>query len=98
MGTVDDLAVAPAKTYSATSRVWICRSGRQGQAKRVIGAASEGATQQLARVSCPKWGRRMARNPAHQEDCLIPLEKPNPQTAAENPPFADELHTHIPNS
>ena len=52
--------------------VWIRRSSRQGQAERVIGAASEGAAQQSARVSCPKWGRRMARNPAHQEDCLIP--------------------------
>src|SRR5208337_1474307 len=46
MGTVDDLAIAPAKAHSATSRVWICRSGRQGQAERVIGAASEGAAQQ----------------------------------------------------
>src|SRR5664280_1132313 len=72
VGIVDDLAIAPAKAYSATSRVWICRSGRQGQAERVIGAASEGAAKQSARVSCPKWGRRMARNPAHQEDCLIP--------------------------
>ena len=61
-----------AKADSASSRVWICRSSRQGQAKRVIGAASEGAAQQSARVSCPKWGRRMARNPAHQEDRLIP--------------------------
>ena len=33
MGTVDDLAIAPAKAYSASSRVWICRSGRQGQAE-----------------------------------------------------------------
>src|SRR5271166_3290589 len=72
MGTVDHLAIAPAKAYSAASRVWICRSGGQGQAKRVIGAASEGAAQQSARVSCPKWGRRMARNPAHEEDRLIP--------------------------
>src|SRR5271157_3805477 len=70
MGAVDDLAIAPAKAYSATSRVWICRSSRQGQAKRVIGAASEGAAQQSTRFSYPKWGRRMARNPAHQEDCL----------------------------
>src|SRR5208283_1844999 len=71
MGTVDDLADAAAKAASATSRVWIRRSCRQGQAKRVIGAASEGATQQSARVSRPKWGCRMARNPAHQKDCLI---------------------------
>src|SRR5271157_1661115 len=72
MGTVDDLAIAPAKAYSATSRVWICRSSCQGQAESVIGAASEGAAQQSARFSCPKWGRRMARNPAHEEDRLIP--------------------------
>src|SRR5271169_5355601 len=72
MGTVDDLAIAPAKAYSATSRVWICRSGRQGQAKSVIGPASEGAAQQSTRFSYPKWGRRMARNPTHQEDRLIP--------------------------
>ena len=52
--------------------IWICRSSRQGQAESVIGAASEGAAQQSARVSCPKWGRRMARNPAHEEDRLIP--------------------------
>jgi hypothetical protein len=56
-GTVDDLAIAPAKAYSATSRVWICRSGRQGQAERVIGAASEGVAQQSPRFSYPKWGR-----------------------------------------
>ena len=72
MGSVDDLAIGPAKAYSATSRVWICRSGRQGKTQRTLGAASEGAAQQSAYVSCPKWGRRMARNPAHQEDCLIP--------------------------
>src|SRR5271167_4529607 len=72
MGTVDDFAIAPTKAHSATSRVWICRSSRQGQAESVIGAASEGAAQQSARVSCPKWGRRMARNPTHKEDCLIP--------------------------
>src|SRR5271157_862602 len=45
MGTVGNLAIAPAKAYSATSRVWICRSGREGQAERVIGAAAEGAAQ-----------------------------------------------------
>ena len=57
MGIVDDLAIAPAKAYSATSRVWICRSGRQGQAKRVIGASPEGAAQQSTCFPCPKWGR-----------------------------------------
>src|SRR5664280_739733 len=72
MGTVADFAVAIAKADSASSRVWICRSGRQGQAKRVIGAASEGAAQQSTRFSFPQWGCRMARNPAHQEDRLIP--------------------------
>ncbi len=72
MGIVDDLAITAAEAYSATSRVWVCRSGRQGQAKRVIGAASEGAAQQSTRFSCPQWGCRMARNPAHQEDRLIP--------------------------
>src|SRR5271165_1786670 len=45
MGTVDDLAIAPAEAYSATARVWICRSSRQGQAESVIGAASEGAAE-----------------------------------------------------
>src|SRR5271166_3615811 len=72
MGTVDDLAIAAAEAYSATPRVWIRRSRRQGQAESVIGAASEGAAQQSARVSFPKWGRRMARNPAHEEDRLSP--------------------------
>src|SRR5271169_5653970 len=72
MGTVDDFAIAPAKADSASSWIWICRCSRQGQAESVIGAASEGAAQQSARFSCPKWGRRMARNPAHQEDRLIP--------------------------
>src|SRR5664279_808486 len=72
MGTVADLAVAIAKADSASSWIWICRSGRQGQAKRVIGAASEGAAQQSVRFSFPQWGCRMARNPAHQEDRLIP--------------------------
>src|SRR5271157_5619963 len=67
MGAVDDLAIAIAKADSASSRIWIRRSSRQGQAERVIGAAAEGAAQQSARVSFPKWGRRMARNPAHQE-------------------------------
>ena len=71
MGRVDDLAIAATEAYSASSRIWIRRSRRQGQTKRVIGAASEGAAQQSARVSRPKWGRRMARNSAHQEDCLI---------------------------
>ena len=51
---------------------WICRSSGQGQAESVIGAASDGAAQQSARVSCRKWGRRMVRNPTHQENCLIP--------------------------
>src|SRR5664280_2082588 len=49
MGTVDDLAIAIAKAYSASSWIWICRSRRQGQAESVIGAASEGAAQQSAR-------------------------------------------------
>src|SRR5271157_1192431 len=71
MGTVADFAVAIAKADSASSWIWIFRSSRQGQAESVIGAASEGAAQQSARVSCPKWGRRMARNPAHEEDRLI---------------------------
>src|SRR5664279_844650 len=42
MGTVDDLAIAATEAYSASSSVWIRRSRRQGQTKRVIGAASEG--------------------------------------------------------
>src|SRR5664280_3607372 len=45
MGAVDDFAIAAAKAYSATSSVWIRRSCRQGEAERVIGAASEGAAQ-----------------------------------------------------
>src|SRR5271169_6977353 len=57
MGTVDDLAIAPAKADSASSWIWICRSSRQGQAESVIGSASEGAAQQSARVSYAKWGR-----------------------------------------
>src|SRR5664279_5348239 len=57
MGIVDDLAIAPAKAYSATSWVWIRRSCRQGEAERVIGAASEGAAQQSTRFPYPKWGR-----------------------------------------
>src|SRR5271165_4380675 len=68
MGTVADFAVAIAKADSASSRVWICRGSRQGQAESVIGAASEGAAQQSTRFSFPQWGCRMARNPAHQED------------------------------
>src|SRR5271157_4474628 len=71
MGAVDDFAIAAAEAHSAASRVWICRSSREGQAESVIGAASEGAAKLSARVSCPKWGRRMARNPAHEEDRLI---------------------------
>src|SRR5271157_6352904 len=71
MGAVADFAVAIAKADSASSWIWICRSSRQGRAESVNGTASEGAAQQSARVSCPKWGRRMARNPAHQEDRLI---------------------------
>src|SRR5271166_6019608 len=51
MGAVDDFAIAAAKAYSATSRVWIRRSCRQGQAERVIGSASEGAARQSAYVS-----------------------------------------------
>src|SRR5208283_3996940 len=62
MGRLDDFATAAAKAYSASSRVWICRSGRQGEAERVIGAAPEGSAQQSPRVSFPKWGCRMARN------------------------------------
>src|SRR5664279_2693570 len=57
MGIVDDLAIAPAKAYSATSRVWIRRGCRQGEAERVIGSASEGAAQQSTRFPYPKWGR-----------------------------------------
>jgi TIR domain-containing protein len=72
MGAVDDLAIAIAKADSASSRIWIRRSSRQSQAERVIGAAAEGAAQQSTRFSCPQWGRRMARNPGHQEDRLIP--------------------------
>ena len=72
MGRVDDCAIAAAKAYSASSRVWLLRSSGQGEAERVIGAAAEGAAQQSTRFSHPQWGRRMARNPAHQEDCLIP--------------------------
>jgi len=72
MGTVADFAVANAKADSASSWIWICRSRRQGQAESVIGAASEGAAQQSTCFSYPKWGRRMARNPAHEEDRLIP--------------------------
>jgi hypothetical protein len=48
MGLVDDIAIAAAEAYSASSRVWIRRSRRQGKTKRVIGAASEGAAQQSA--------------------------------------------------
>src|SRR5664280_3418956 len=45
MGTVADFAIAPARADSASSSVWIRRSCRQGEAERVIGAASEGAAQ-----------------------------------------------------
>ncbi|MGB8888889.1 MAG: hypothetical protein WCC87_19320 [Candidatus Korobacteraceae bacterium] len=45
MGAVDDIAIAATEAYSASSRVWIHRSLRQSQTKRVIGAASEGAAQ-----------------------------------------------------
>jgi hypothetical protein len=45
-----------AKADSASSRIWIRRSRRQGQAESVIGAASEGAAQQSARVFLPKMG------------------------------------------
>src|SRR5208283_993206 len=83
---------------SASSRVWICRSGRQGEAERVIGTAAEGTAQQSAPVSCPKRGRRMARDSAHQEDCLIPPEEPHPQTTAGNPPFAHEVDNHVLNN
>src|SRR5271166_639122 len=82
MGPLDDCATAAAKAYSASSRVWLLRSSGQGEAQRVIGTAAEGAAQQSAHVSCPKWGCRMARNEAHQEGCLIPPEKPHPQTTA----------------
>src|SRR5271157_15008 len=45
MGTVDDLAIAPAKAYSATSLLWIRRSHREGKTERVVGTAAEGASQ-----------------------------------------------------
>src|SRR5271157_2564030 len=75
MGAVDDFAIAIAKADSASSRVWIYRSGRQGQAKRVIGAASEGAAQQSARFSYPKWGRRMACHPVDQAKRVTRVQK-----------------------
>ena len=88
MGTVDDLAIAPAKAYSAASRVWIRRSGRQGQAESVIGAASEGAAQQSARVSYPKRGRRMACYPFDQAKRVTRVE----ETAADiNQTMSDRL-------
>ena len=59
-----------AKADSAASRLWICRSGRQGQAKSVIGTAAEGTAQQSARFSRSQRSRRMARNPTRQEDRL----------------------------
>src|SRR5271166_6301726 len=98
MGIVDDFAVAVAKADSVSSRVWLLRSSGQGEAERVIGTAVEGTAQQATRVSDPKWGRRMARDSAQQKGCLIPPEKPHPQTTAGNPPFADEVHTHILNN
>src|SRR5271165_1155327 len=45
MGAVDDLAIASAEAHSAPSRVWLLRSGGQGEEERVIGAAAEGAAQ-----------------------------------------------------
>src|SRR5208337_4049331 len=98
MGRLDDCATAAAKAYSASSRVWLLRSSGQGEAERVIGAVAEGTAQQETRVSDPKWGRRMARDSAQQKGRLIPPEKPHPQTTAGNPPFADEVHTHILNN
>src|SRR5208337_742115 len=72
MGRLDDCATAAAKAYSASSRVWLLRSSGQGEAERVIGTAAEGTAQPSACISFPKWGRRMARDSAHQEDRLIP--------------------------
>src|SRR5208337_4796477 len=98
MGPLDDCATAAAKAYAASSRVWLLRSSGQGEAERVIGPAAEGTAQQATHFSYPKWGRRMARDSPHQEDCLILPQKPHPQTTAGNPPFAHEVHIHVLNN
>jgi hypothetical protein len=46
LGAVDDLSIATAEAYSASSQLWICWGRGQGEAERVAGAASEGAARQ----------------------------------------------------
>jgi hypothetical protein len=40
--------------------------------KELLALLRKGLRSNRLAFPCPKWGRRMARNPAHQEDCLIP--------------------------
>src|SRR5271166_5737308 len=70
MGRLDDCATAAAKAYSASSRVWLLRSCRQGQTERVIGTAAEGTAEPSACISAIERRGGMARNPSRQESSL----------------------------